>query len=63
MGRMPDMPKCYDARENCFARTDDCKCFCLSSTYANKECPFYKTEDEVKLLVTVRDYKEAKGDE
>lgn len=63
MGRRPKLPKCFDARSECFARTNNGECFCLESTFPNKECPFYKREGEVKRLVTARDYKEAKNNE
>ena len=55
-----DMPKCMDSRTDCFARTKDGKCFCLWCTAFEGECPFYKTENEVKYLVIAHDYKEAK---
>ena len=60
MGRKPELPKCYDARPDCFTRTVKGGCFCLESTYPENECPFYKTEDKVKHLVRAREYKEAK---
>ena len=63
MGRKTDMPKCYDARPKCFARNNTGRCFCLESTYPDKECPFYKTEEQVKHLVRAREYKEAKDNE
>jgi len=54
------MPKCNDKRVKCFARTGDGKCFCLSRTDFEKQCPFYKPEENVKHLVSAREYKEAK---
>lgn len=61
MGRRPELPKCQDARPDCFARTNDGKCFCLRCTIFDGPCPFYKTEAEVKTLVVAQDYKEAKN--
>lgn len=56
-----DMPKCKVNHPDCFARTADEKCFCLSCTAFSDDCPFYKPAEKVKYLITAYDYREAKN--
>ena len=59
MGNRDERPVCVFRHDDCFAYMRSGRCFCLDKTdfKYRKDCPFYKTEDQVEPRIIAEKYK------
>ena len=63
MKKKTNRPECLYEHHDCFALMTCGKCWCLDNTdFGERDCPFYKPENEVGYEIIMKKYKEDKNE-